>query len=161
MTQMETAPSLLTPATLLEHWQGHRRLTRRTIEAFPEDQLFTFSIGGMRTFGELAGEMLSTAAYNLNGLHTDDWSWNGASRGHRPTGRGELLSAWDALTVQIDAELPGVSVTFLNAEKDMAWARMTPLNALLYQIDNEVHHRGQGYVYLRSLGTEPPAFYER
>ncbi|HEY6509679.1 MAG TPA: hypothetical protein VIY56_16770 [Vicinamibacterales bacterium] len=24
---------------LLEHWQGHRRLTRRVIEAFPDDQL--------------------------------------------------------------------------------------------------------------------------
>jgi uncharacterized damage-inducible protein DinB len=26
---------------------------------------------------------------------------------------------------------------------------------------NEIHHRGQGYVYLRTLGIEPPPFYER
>ena len=32
---------------------------------------------------------------------------------------------------------------------------------LFYWIDNEIHHRGQGYVYLRALGIEPPAFYER
>ncbi|HEU4694138.1 MAG TPA: DinB family protein, partial [Vicinamibacterales bacterium] len=32
---------------------------------------------------------------------------------------------------------------------------------LLYAIDNEVHHRGQGFVYLRALGIEPPPFYER
>ena len=32
---------------------------------------------------------------------------------------------------------------------------------LMYVIDNEIHHRGQGYVYLRTLGIEPPAFYER
>jgi uncharacterized damage-inducible protein DinB len=32
---------------------------------------------------------------------------------------------------------------------------------LLYVIDNEVHHRGQGYVYLRALGITPPPFYER
>jgi uncharacterized damage-inducible protein DinB len=32
---------------------------------------------------------------------------------------------------------------------------------LLYIIDNEIHHRGQGYVYLRSLGIEPPHFWER
>lgn len=32
---------------------------------------------------------------------------------------------------------------------------------LLYVIDNEIHHRGQGYVYLRALGIEPPPFYER
>ena len=32
---------------------------------------------------------------------------------------------------------------------------------LLYAIDNEIHHRGQGYVYLRALGIEPPPFYVR
>jgi uncharacterized damage-inducible protein DinB len=30
-----------------------------------------------------------------------------------------------------------------------------------YWIDNEIHHRGQAYVYLRALGIEPPAFYDR
>ncbi|MEJ6979249.1 DinB family protein [Pedobacter sp. P351] len=28
-------------------------------------------------------------------------------------------------------------------------------------IDNEIHHRGQAYVYLRSLGITPPFFWER
>ncbi len=32
---------------------------------------------------------------------------------------------------------------------------------LLYVIDNEIHHRDQGCVYLRALGIEPPPFYER
>jgi uncharacterized damage-inducible protein DinB len=32
---------------------------------------------------------------------------------------------------------------------------------ILYWIDNEIHHRGQAYVYLRSLGIEPPHFWER
>jgi uncharacterized damage-inducible protein DinB len=37
-----------------------------------------------------------------------------------------------------------------------------PVHSLvMYVIDNEVHHRGQGYVYLRALGIEPPPFYER
>ena len=31
----------------------------------------------------------------------------------------------------------------------------------LYWIDNGIHHRGQGYVYLRAFGVEPPAFYDR
>lgn len=37
----------------------------------------------------------------------------------------------------------------------------TATRLLLYIIDNEVHHCGQGYVYLRELGIEPPPFYER
>jgi uncharacterized damage-inducible protein DinB len=32
---------------------------------------------------------------------------------------------------------------------------------ILYLVDNEVHHRAQGYVYLRSLGIEPPMFWDR
>ena len=53
MSEQSLVPkAVLTPQQLLEHWQGHRRLTRRVIEAFPEDQLFSFSIGGMRTFGD-------------------------------------------------------------------------------------------------------------
>ncbi|RYD85889.1 MAG: damage-inducible protein DinB, partial [Sphingobacteriales bacterium] len=35
------------------------------------------------------------------------------------------------------------------------------LQNILYFIDNEIHHRGQGYVYLRALGIEPPFFWER
>jgi hypothetical protein len=29
------------------------------------------------------------------------------------------------------------------------------------EIDNEIHYRGQGFVYLRALSIEPPPFYER
>ena len=35
---------------------------------------------------------------------------------------------------------------------DARWHR-----GYLYVIDNEIHHRGQGYVYLRALGIEPPS----
>jgi uncharacterized damage-inducible protein DinB len=35
------------------------------------------------------------------------------------------------------------------------------VDRVLYSIDNEVHHRAQGFVYLRLLGLEPPAFHER
>ena len=38
---------------------------------------------------------------------------------------------------------------------------MKGFQLLFYVLENEVHHRGQGYVYLRSLGIEPPAFYDR
>jgi uncharacterized damage-inducible protein DinB len=32
---------------------------------------------------------------------------------------------------------------------------------LLYLLENEIHHRSQGYIYLRLLGFEPPLFYVR
>jgi len=48
-------------------------------------------------------------------------------------------------------------------QKDVAFGQYegTIYSFILYFIDNEIHHRGQGYVYLRTLGIEPPAFWDR
>jgi uncharacterized damage-inducible protein DinB len=32
---------------------------------------------------------------------------------------------------------------------------------ILYGIDDEIHHRGRGYVYPRALAAEPPALHDR
>ena len=63
--------TFVTPEILLNHWQGHRGLTRRVIEAFPEDKLFTYTIGGMRPFSELAMEMLRMGAPGIRGIVMD------------------------------------------------------------------------------------------
>ena len=88
-----TAPaSAITPEGLLAHWQGHRRVTRKMIEAYPEDQLFTYSIGGMRTFGELVLEIITMGASMVRGTVTGEWE-NDRDRSPRP--RAELLRLWD------------------------------------------------------------------
>ena len=67
----ETTPmNVLTADALLNNWQGHRRLTRRTIEAFPEDKLFQFSVGGMRPFAEMAWEFIRMAVPIVDGVST-------------------------------------------------------------------------------------------
>ena len=64
----------ITPDALLAHWQGHRRLTRRVIDAFPDDKLFAFSVGGMRPFGALAMEMISMAVPMVQGAVYGEWN---------------------------------------------------------------------------------------
>ena len=149
----------ITPDALLEHWQGHRRLTRRLIEAFPEDQLFTFSIGGMRSFGELAMELLAMAVPTVKGAISGEWE-QAMDRTRRP--KAELLKRWDENTAELDAlwgRIPPERfqehmVAFGQYPGSLYWL-------IFYVIDNEIHHRGQGYVYLRALGIEPPPFWER
>jgi uncharacterized damage-inducible protein DinB len=158
-TKSSTSPMFISAAGLLEHWQGHRRLTRRAIEAFPDDQLFIFSIGGMRTFGELASELLAMAAPMTQGLATGDWE---AYAADAVDSKGELLRLWDESTAEIDefwARIPGERFQ----ETVTSFGQFTgPAHwQVLYVVDNEIHHRGQGYVYLRALGVEPPLFYER
>lgn len=67
------AAQVTTPADFLAHWQGHRNLTRRVIEAFPDDKLFSFSVGGMRPFSDLANEMLGMAVPMVRGAVTGEW----------------------------------------------------------------------------------------
>lgn len=52
---------VITSTDLINHWQGHRGLTRRTIEAFPEEAFFKHTIGGMRPFSEMIMELLGIA----------------------------------------------------------------------------------------------------
>ena len=157
---MSSPPDVvITPEALLDHWQGHRRLTRRLIEAFPEDKLFTFSVGGMRPFGELATEFLRMSVPTLKGVISKDWS---AAAAAPPTSKAELLQMWDADTAEIDRLWPMIPQGRFQ-ERDLAFGQWEgPVYWLLwYVIDNEIHHRGQGYAYLRALGIEPPPFYQR
>ena len=152
-------PAFITPVAVLDHWQGHRRLTRRVIAAFPDDQLFTFSVGGMRPFGALASEMLGMTLPMVNGALSGEWAMSGAPA---PATKDDLLAQWDETTSRLDALFPQLpSERFL--ETMTAFGQYTgPLHQLLlYVIDNEIHHRGQGYAYLRALEIEPPAFFDR
>src|ERR1700732_204314 len=95
----------ITPDALLTHWQGHRRLTRRVIDAFPDDKLFGFSVGGMRPFGALAMEMVTMAVPVVRGAVAGDGDPS-STRDPRP--KQELLHLWDGSTQQLDALWPKI-----------------------------------------------------
>lgn len=157
---------VITPEALLEHWQGHRRLTRKVIEAFPEEDLFNFSVGGMRPFFGLAMEIVGMAVPAMRGIVTRKWDriedLNEEARKNAPKTKAELLRLWDEATDEINrlwSQIPEnrfqeVDKAFDQYEGPIYWN-------LFYIIDNEVHHRAQGYVYLRALGITPPFFWER
>lgn len=154
---MSTAtPPVLTSAGLLAHWQGHRRVTRRVIAAFPDDQINGFSVGGMRPFGELVQELLSMAIPTMVGITTGAWK---VSFDRKAQTKAELLAEWDAQSKEIDALWPKVRPEAWQEVMDAFGYFQGPI--LLYIIDNEIHHRAQGYVYLRALGVEPPQFPDR
>ena len=159
-----SASLTLSSDALLAHWQGHRRLTRRVIEAFPERELFDYSVGGMRPFAELALEMQVMAAGGIQGLATRTWPARdeASARAKMTTTKDELLKLWDTTTHQIDAAWAQIPPgRFEETDKAFGMWEGPVYTLFLYWIDNEIHHRGQGYVYLRSLGIEPPPFYER
>lgn len=152
---------VITTEELLQHWQGHRNLTRRVIEAFPEDAFFNHRIGGMRTFAEMTLELLAIAGPGIQEIATGQNNEFKEDIEHGNS-KAVLLQHWDETTEVLNkywAEIP--ASRFHDPIKAFGQYEGTVISSILYFIDNEIHHRGQGYVYLRSLGVEPPAFWDR
>lgn len=158
---MNTQALTISPQQLLTHWQGHRSLTRRVIEAFPEKEFFEFSIAGMRPFADMAKELLAIAVPGLKELVTRKSSPLDEHRSEWNS-KASILKAWDQSTESINELFPQIAPDkFDDVYLLFGQYENSVLDNILYFIDNEIHHRGQGYVYLRSLGIEPPFFWER
>jgi uncharacterized damage-inducible protein DinB len=158
-----TKPAAISTDVLLDQWLGHRRVTRKLIEAFPEDKMFTYSIGGMRTFAQLISELLAMEAPGIRGVVHGKWgSYQDAEASYKFESKKELLALWDKSTEEIKtlwAQIP--AERFHENDKFFGQYEGKIYWSILYLIDNEIHHRAQAYVYLRSLGVEPPAFWDR
>ena len=161
----ETASFVINPEQLLAHWQGHRKLTRKVIEVYPEDKFFSYSIGGMRPFSELLMEIIDLSEGGVSGIVTG--SWKPAQdlahvSGNLPKTKEEYLKLWDKVTEVISQSWQEITTERFQ-ETVMAFGAYegTVYSTILYFIDNEIHHRAQAYVYLRSLGIAPPPFWER
>lgn len=152
---------VITPSELLKHWQGHRGLTRRTIEAFPEEAFFNYSIGGMRTFADMVMELLGIAGPGIKEIATGEIQEliEEVDHGNK---KAKILELWDKATDEINTYWAQIKPEqFQQSIKIFGQYEGTVWSSIFYFIDNEIHHRGQGYVYLRALGIEPPFFYER
>jgi uncharacterized damage-inducible protein DinB len=151
---------------ILNQWMGHRRLTRRVIEAFPDDKLFDYSIGGMRPFADMIKEIIDIAGPGIRGIATDNWENTGGFSEHTVDeayrSKEGLLELFDQGTDEINTYWPQITQERFQ-ENTVVFGQYEGqvFSSILYFIDNEIHHRAQGTVYLRSLGVEPPAFWNR
>ncbi|HJS01696.1 MAG TPA: DinB family protein [Flavobacterium sp.] len=157
-----TALQVNSPEQLLKHWQGHRALTRHVIEAFPEKDFFEFSIGGMRPFSKLASELLSIAVPALKGIVNRDAQPYSEEATETLTTKAQYLQKWDEATEEVNLYFKQIPVEDFEKTFNLFGQYEFPIiENIFYFIDNEIHHRGQGYVYLRALGIEPPFFWTR
>lgn len=149
---------LLTPEALLTNLKDVRALTRNVIEAFPEKELFEFSVANLRPFSQMVEEFLMITNYifteTLHEKHTPFYT-----EGQFPTTKAEVLALWDRASEILDCEWKEVG----DYTQSLTIYQMTFSFSqwILYAIENESHHRGQGYTYLRALGIEPPFFWAR
>jgi uncharacterized damage-inducible protein DinB len=108
----------------------------------------------------MVAEFLMMAAPIARGVATGEWKEMKLEP--KPKTKAELLKLWDEATEGINniwRQIP--EHRFAEVDKAFGKWESSGINGIMYAIDNEIHHRGQAYVYLRVLGVEPPAFYDR
>ena len=141
---------------------GNRRLTIRTIEAFPEDKLFTFApVEQLRPFSKMILEILDIERGYIRGIALGEWEYSQPFAG--VSTKAELLDGCHETKEDVQKWWPKITEERLHTvEKDPFFGgEMSHFERLHYALENEIHHRGQGFIYLRLLGIEPPAFWER
>ena len=152
---------IITPTELLAVWQGNRHLTRKVIELFPEKDFFEFSIGGMRPFAGLTKEFLAIAVPGLTEILGGEIKEFNDTFEDLKT-KEDYLKLWDESTEKINELLPKISHEKFREKHNLFGQYAFPvIDNVIYFIENEIHHRGQGYVYLRALGIQPPFFWDR
>ncbi len=168
MENVKKSADVMSPEALLEHWQGHRRLTRKVIAAFPEKNFFAFSVGGMRPFAVLAMEILDLTEFGITGIITGrypsihDLPHHENNHKKMPKTKADFLEKWDDVTAQLNDLWQQIPLErFQEMEVAFGQYENAVINSIFYYIDNEIHHRAQGTVYLRALGIEPPMFWDR
>src|SRR5690606_15726333 len=122
------------------------------------------SIGGMRPFAAMVHEFLQMTVPGLQGIIKGVWAKADEAFASRewPKTKAGLLELWDKTTIEIN-ELWKEAAPERFQERDVAFGMWEDKmhGTFAYLVDNEIHHRGQAYVYLRALGIEPPPFWER
>lgn len=155
---MNTNQNVLTPAELLKNFKDCRDLTRQIIERFPEKELFSFSVAKMRPFSEMVKEFIKIIDSVFREKFKNEYQ-SVFKEDEFPITKSELLNLWDALTSVIDEQW--IKVTYFLENCTIYELTFSFAQWVLYMIENETHHRGQGYIYLRMLNIEPPFFWNR
>ncbi len=150
----------ITPDVMLAYWQDERLQTRQLIESFPEDHLFFYSMDGMKPFSELAWEIISMSIPAVVGITSGHWqptgsfsrSWNSSNK---PLNKKDLLTRWDETTEEINRLWETMPSERLNEKQTVFGLGSGPVYSfVLRYIDQEIQHRCQGILYLKSLSLK-------
>ena len=149
----------------MEVLEDNRRLTNHVanaiIQAGAVDKVL---VEGMRPFRELILEILGVERFTVRGLAFDKWEYEALPDNLRTSPIEEVLELGRnirAETRKLWPDIPAEEFTKLRPSPTPFIPEGTAIGRLTYALENEIHHRGQGYVYLRLLGQVPPAFYIR
>ncbi|MCP4582960.1 MAG: hypothetical protein GY839_15230 [candidate division Zixibacteria bacterium] len=139
----------------LRYWHNVRRLTIRLIDEFPDDSFDFRPAPEIMTVSQLFKHIIQVEIYIREGFLTNNWQV--------PEMPGSNMFVKDLLKDKLKLENQK-SIKLLSdiPEGRFLKIRETPLGRvsgeilLFVAVDEEIHHRGNLYTYLRCLGKTPP-----
>ncbi|WP_226537412.1 DinB family protein [Fictibacillus halophilus] len=153
---------LLSKQDFFEMLEGNRRLTMRVIEAFPEEELFNFTPDEkLRPFAEMVKEIVNIEYGYIQGIALDKWEYKDVFEG--TSTKEEMIRISNEIreeTRRMWSEMNEEKLCVVMKDEFFG-PEQSHFDRLQYALENEIHHRGQGYTYLRLIGVEPPEFYVR
>ncbi len=139
----------------MKYWDNVRKLTLHLLELFPEDQMTFRPTKDVRNVAEQFTHIVDVELYIRRGLVNQDWIY----RSSPDFPILEKKSLYDRLYNEHQR-----TNDFLKMMPEGRFMKTYETKfgsisgeAIIYvAIDEEIHHRGNLYVYLRLLGIEPP-----
>jgi uncharacterized damage-inducible protein DinB len=145
----------MTKDEILKYWGNVRKLTLRVFDKFPHDQFDFRPVVAVRSVAEQFDHILVNELFVRIGIMTEIWDLS-PFKGERDLSRGALrekLYNENKKTLGLLRMLPeGRFIKSYNTP----YGTISGEAAIYEAIDEEIHHRGNLYTYLRLLGIEPP-----
>lgn len=145
----------MTKSSILKYWENVRKLTLRLLDLFPEDRFDFRPAETVRSVAEQFDHILVVELYTRIGIVTGEWSlapFSSERDRSRKTLRDKLYNEHKK-TIGILRLLP--EGRYLKMY-ETPFGSLTGEAVIYTAIDEEIHHRGNPYTYLRILGIEPP-----
>ena len=142
-------------ASIIKYWNNVRKLTLRVRDLIPDNQFDFKPAAGVRSVAELFEHILDVELQIRKGFIHGDWvrfPYLGLISNEKCVLR-EHLAREHERTTEMLLELP--EGRFIKLYRT-PYGKITGEGLIYVAIDEEIHHRGNLYTYLRILGIEPP-----
>ena len=145
----------MTKTEILKYWENVRKLTLRLFDLFPEERFDYKPIETVRTVAEQFDHILVVELFTRIGILTGEWN-AAALSGDRNLDRAYLRNKLYYEHKKTIEMLRLLSEGQFMRTYNTPFGELTGEAAIYEAIDEEIHHRGNLYTYLRMLGVEPP-----
>ena len=141
--------------SLLRYWHNVRQLTIKLLDEFPANSFDSRPAPEIMTVSQQFKHILKVELYIRQGFLTDLWQDPDEIAGNmfEKEMLKEKLKIENQKTLRLLSEMPAGK--FLKVRKT-PFGNLSGEILLQVAVDEEIHHRGNLYTYLRCLGKVPP-----